>query len=493
MRAFDIENATKLHWRLSRLSYLRALVLVCLLATIQAAPIKAQETPTPSEPETSTGSVPPASAAIAATADSGTATDATLELRAKRDQVSGELQEIARTMQLSSEKAAELEKSIAELGKTTESLKTALIDSAKRRKDIEKQMSDGEQKLASIGLREDAIRKSFRERRSVLAEVLAALQRMGRNPPPALLVSPEDALGSVRTAILLGAVVPGIRHETEKLAADLKELIALRDSGKQEMEGLVAAMARRQEEERRMDLLIAENDRLARTNSLQLQAERKQSEALAERATTMEALIRSLENEISSVRQAAELAKAEEAKRDQMSEDQKARALEIARSELPDKNRIAPAYPFSELKQKLELPVAGETLRQFGDPDGTGHQAQGVVIASQPGSIVTAPADAWVVFAGNFRSYGQMIILNAGDGYHMVLSGMDRISTSQGKFVLSGEPLATMGEKRVASAAGLALETDRPTLYIELRKDGKPVDSRPWWLGGNSGKAQNDS
>lgn len=493
MRAFDIENATKLHWRLSRLSYLRALVLVCLLATIQAAPIKAQETPTPSEPETSTGSVRPASAAIAATADSGTATDATLELRAKRDQVSGELQEIARTMQLSSEKAAELEKSIAELGKTTESLKTALIDSAKRRKDIEKQMSDGEQKLASIGLREDAIRKSFRERRSVLAEVLAALQRMGRNPPPALLVSPEDALGSVRTAILLGAVVPGIRHETEKLAADLKELIALRDSGKQEMEGLVAAMARRQEEERRMDLLIAENDRLARTNSLQLQAERKQSEALAERATTMEALIRSLENEISSVRQAAELAKAEEAKRDQMSEDQKARALEIARSELPDKNRIAPAYPFSELKQKLELPVAGETLRQFGDPDGTGHQAQGVVIASHPGSIVTAPADAWVVFAGNFRSYGQMIILNAGDGYHMVLSGMDRISTSQGKFVLSGEPLATMGEKRVASAAGLALETDRPTLYIELRKDGKPVDSRPWWLGGNSGKAQNDS
>ncbi len=86
-----------------------------------------------------------------------------------------------------------------------------------------------------------------------------------------------------------------------------------------------------------------------------------------------------------------------------------------------------------------------------------------------------------------------MIILNTGDGYHMVLSGMDRITTGQGKFVLSGEPLATMGEKRVASATALALETDRPTLYIELRKDGKPVDSRPWWTGGDSGKAQNDS
>lgn len=466
------------------------LLLALGLPTLLSLDATAQNVPEPAT-ETATGSVPPD---VGGNKDgNGVATDATLELRSKRDQVSGELQAIARTMQLSDEKAVELEKSIEALSKTTESLKSALIESATRRKDIEKQISAGEQRLASIGVREDAIRKSFRERRSVLAEVLAALQRMGRNPPPALLVSPEDALGSVRTAILLGAVVPGIRHETDKLAADLKELIALRDSGKQEMEALVAAMANRQEEERRMDLLIAENDRLARTNSLQLQAERKQSETLAERASTMEALIRSLENEITSVRQAAELAKAEEAKRDQMSEEQKARTREIARSELPDKNRIAPAYPFSELQHKLELPVAGETLRQFGDPDGTGHQAQGVVIASQPGSVVTAPADAWVVFAGNFRSYGQMIILNAGDGYHMVLSGMDRISTSQGKFVLSGEPLATMGEKRVASAAGLALETDRPTLYIELRKDGKPVDSRPWWLGGNSGKAQNDS
>ncbi|TPP07380.1 murein hydrolase activator EnvC family protein [Rhizobium glycinendophyticum] len=466
--------------------------MACGLAAIPVVHIAAQEAGVPSEPEASTGSVPPNVDALART-EANAPADAALELRAKRDQVSGELQNIARTMQLSTEKAAELEKSIEALSKTTQSLKTALIDSAKRRKDIEKQISEGEKNLASIGVREDAIRHSFRERRAVLAEVLAALQRMGRNPPPALLVSPEDALGSVRTAILLGAVVPGIRHETEKLATDLKELITLRDSGKQQMDALVTAMAGRQEEERRMDLLIAENDRLARTNSLQLQAERKQSETLAERASTMEALIRSLENEITSVRQASELAKAEEVKRNQMSEEQKARTREIARSEVPDKNRIAPAYPFSELQQKLELPVAGEVLRQFGDPDGTGHQAQGAVIASQPGSVVTAPADAWVVFAGNFRSYGQMIILNTGDGYHMVLSGMDRISTSQGKFVLSGEPLATMGEKRVASATGLALETDRPTLYIELRKDGKPVDSRPWWVGGDSGKAQNDS
>lgn len=444
-----------------------------------------------------TGSTPPAAETgarvPATTTPEVPPTNAEVELRTKRDQIGRELQDISQTMRLSNDKAAELQKSIDALAKTTESLKTALIESATRRKDIEKQITSGEKRLADIGIREDGIRASFRERRAVLAEVLAALQRMGRNPPPALLVSPEDALASVRTAILLGSVVPGMRHQTDKLAADLKELIDLREAGKTEMDQLVAAISSRQEEERRMDLLLAENDRLARTNTLQLQAERKQSEALAERASTMEALIQSLENEILSSRQAAEMARAEEARRDQMTEEQRTRARELAQFGLPDKNRIAPAYPFSDLQQKLELPAAGETLRHFGDPDGTGHQAQGMVIASSPGALVTAPADAWVVFAGNFRSYGQMIILNTGDGYHMVLSGMDRISTSQGKFVLSGEPLATMGEKRVASATALALETDRPTLYIELRKDGKPVDSRPWWVGGDSGKAQNDS
>ena len=486
------DTAAVIEGRRRKASLAMACVLAGLLASASPLSTRAQQTPTSGTGET-TGALPTAAAQTGDRLVAEPAPDPALELRAKRDQVSSELQEIAASMKLSEEKAAELQKSIEELEKTSESLKTALIESAKRRKDIEKQISQGEKRLADIGLREDQIRASFRDRRAMLAEVLAALQRMGRNPPPALLVSPEDALGSVRTAILLGAVVPGIRHETDELAADLEELIALRDAGKKEMDGMVAAIANRQEEERRMDLLVAENERLARTNSLQLQAERKQSEALAERATTMEALIRSLENEITSVRQAAELARAEEAKRNQMTEEQRARALELAQSGLPDKNRIAPAYPFSDLKQKLELPVAGETLRQFGDPDGTGHQAQGVVIASQPGALVTAPADAWVVFAGNFRSYGQMIILNTGDGYHMVLSGMDRISTSQGKFVLSGEPLATMGEKRVASATVLALETDRPTLYIELRKDGKPVDSRPWWVGGDSGKAQNDT
>ncbi|AGS23902.1 murein hydrolase activator EnvC family protein [Rhizobium etli] len=419
--------------------------------------------------------------------------DPAAELAAKRDQTRAELETLSKTISLSSDKVSELQQSISNLEKSTQSVRQALIDSAARRKGLEKQILESEKKLADLGVKEDGIRRSLHERRGLLAEVLAALQRMGRNPPPALLVTPDDALASVRSAILLGAVVPGIRKETDKLAADLASLAALQTASAAEKARLTATMTDSIEEERRMDLLLAENDKLSRSSAAELQAEKKRSEELAGKATSLEGLVASMESEIASVREAAAAARQAEENRKLLTDEQRAQAKALAESGVPDKNRIAPAYPFAELRAKLELPVAGDILRQFGDADGTGHEAMGMTVATNPETVVTAPADGLVVFAGAFRSYGQMIILDAGDGYHLVLSGMDTINTRQGKFVFAGEPLAVMGAKRVASATALALETDRPTLYIEFRKDGKPVDSRPWWTAKDTGKARNDS
>ena len=81
-----------------------------------------------------------------------------------------------------------------------------------------------------------------------------------------------------------------------------------------------------------------------------------------------------------------------------------------------------------------------------------------------------------------FRNYGQVLILNAGGGYHVVLAGMDRISVNVGQFVLTGEPVAVMGGG-VASrrAAGGVRAPSQPVLYVEFRKDGTPIDPSPWW------------
>ncbi|MCS0457156.1 MULTISPECIES: murein hydrolase activator EnvC family protein [Rhizobium] len=441
---------------------------------------------------------PPASTASGAAAATTTVVaqppaDPAADLAKKRDETRAQLEALSKTIGLSSDKVAELQKSIADLDKSTSSVRQALIDSATRRKSLEKQILESEKKLANLGVKEDAVRGSLHERRGLLAEVLGALQRMGRNPPPALLVTPDDALASVRSAILLGAVVPGIRKETDKLAADLANLSSLQAASAAEKSSLTATMTNSIEEERRMDLLLAENEKLSRSSAAQLDAERKRSEDLASKATSLEGLVASMETEIASVREAAAAARQAEENRKLLTDEQRAQAKALAESGVPDKNRIAPAYPFGELKAKLELPVAGDILRQFGDADGTGHEAMGMTLATNPETVVTAPADGLVVYAGAFRSYGQMIILDTGDGYHLVLSGMETISTRQGKFVFSGEPLAAMGAKRVASATALALETNRPTLYIEFRKDGKPVDSRPWWTAKDTGKARNDS
>jgi murein hydrolase activator len=414
-------------------------------------------------------------------------------LEAKRDETRAEFDALSKTLSLSTDKTKEISAAIAALDKSSANIRQALIESAARRKRFEADLKASENKLAGLKVKEDGIRASLHERRGVLAEVLAALQRMGRNPPPALLVTPEDALGSVRSAILLGAVVPGMRAEADRLMGDLKALSDLQGEALAERTKASQAMTASLEEDRRMSLLLAENDKQSRESAAELSAERQRSEQLASRATSLEGLIGSLEGEISSVREAMQRAREEEERRNQLTAAERQKAQELAESGVPDKNRIAPAYAFSSLKQKLALPVEGDLLRSYGDPDGTGHPAKGITLASGAGAVVTAPADGLVVFAGAFRSYGQMIILNVGDGYHLVMTGMDRVNVRQGKFVFAGEPLAAMGEKRVASATALALETDRPTLYIEFRKDGTPVDSKPWWSAKETGRARNDS
>ena len=415
------------------------------------------------------------------------------KLATERSDKQVELDQVQNSIALSEEKITSLQAEIEALSGDTARLKEALVASAERRRALEAEIATSETRLETLSNEEAALKASLNEERDVLADVLAALQRMGRDPPPALLVAPGDALDSVRSAILLNGVVPEMRARMETVLADLRSLQSVKAEQQAARDALAGDLDSLAEESQRMDLLIAENEKAGATSSEALEAERRQAEVLAARATDLNGLIASLETEITSARNAALLARQEAEKRQQMSEAQRNEARLRALSSAPDKNRIAPAYPFSDLKARLHLPVAGDILRRYGDPDGTGHDATGITVAARPGALVTAPADATVVYAGRFRSYGEMVILNVGDGYHIVMTGMDDLKVHQGDFVFSGEPLAVMGATRIASAATMALETDRPTLYIEFRRNGKPVDSQPWWVDNTDGKARNDT
>src|SRR5262249_39735070 len=147
---------------------------------------------------------------------------------------------------------------------------------------------------------------------------------------------------------------------------------------------------------------------------------------------------------------------------------------------LKDPGRLAPSVAFAAARGTLPLPVNGGKIREFGVTDRLGGTEKGLSIATRSDAQVTAPCDGWVVYAGPFRSYGQLLILNAGGGYHILLAGMERISVDLGQFVLTGEPVAVMGAGS-QTAAVVAVGSGQPVLYVEFRKDGAPVDPSPWW------------
>src|SRR6185312_6242602 len=125
-------------------------------------------------------------------------------------------------------------------------------DVAARVRGIETKIAETEARLRPLDAREQEIRGSLESRRSEIVEVLAALQRVGRRAPPALLVRPEDALQSLRTAMLLGAVVPEMRARAEKLVADLGELVSLRKSIGAERDRMAADRDKLREDQTRL-------------------------------------------------------------------------------------------------------------------------------------------------------------------------------------------------------------------------------------------------
>ena len=390
--------------------------------------------------------------------------------------------EAARAQQKSAAEAQDkLKADIAAIGQDRSKLNQQLIDIAARVRGIETKMAAAEARLRPLDAREHEIRSSLDSRRSEIAEVLAALQRAGRRAPPALLVRPQDALQSLRTAMLLGSVVPDMRARAEKLVADLGELVGLRKSIAAERDRMAADRDKLNDDQARLAALVDERQRQQSSVEKDMAAEAARAVALSRQADNLQGLIAKMEQDLKSAAKAAEIASQRGAPAPLNGKPNLAA--------LKDPGRLSPAIAFASAKGLLALPVNGRKIRNFGGSDGVGGVEKGISLATRPGAQVTTPCDGWVVYAGPFRSYGQLLILNAGGGYHVLIAGMERISVNIGQFVLTGEPVATMGSTtRVASI--LAANASQPVLYIEFRKDGTPIDPGPWWAANEGEKVR---
>ena len=301
----------------------------------------------------------------------------------------------------------------------------------------------------------------------------AAHRPAGRRPPS--WCRPEDALQAVRSAMMLGAVLPEMRMQAEALAADLAELVRLRKQ-------------------------IAERARPASAATSLALARRPPAPVAADRASARSAGGR---REGARRRAPARRRAGPPGRRSQGADRQaragprtapgtaprggsQRRAQGAGRPARPGRAQgPRPADPGDRVRVRQGHAAAagqrGAEFREFGAADGLGGTEKGLSIATRPGAQVTAPCDGWVVYSGPFRNYGQLLILNAGGGYHVLLAGMERISVDLGQFVVTGEPVAVMGGGRTVGRRRRDRLSSQPVLYVEFRKDGTPVDPGPWW------------
>ncbi len=354
-------------------------------------------------------------------------------------------------------------------------LNQALIDTGERVRAAENRAAQAEDRLVTLRTTEEAIRGSLSGRQAVIVEVLAALQRLGRRPPPAVLARPEDMLQAVRTAILLGAVLPELKAEAELLASDLAELARLRDAAGRERESVSAELKTLDEERERLAALVAARQQQLQLAERSVAAERERSAQLAARAQSMRDLVEGLDKEIAEANRQMEAARLA---RDTQSREARER---FAAAAALGPARLAPKIPFPETRGALPLPVSGTLAVPFGAPDGFGGTTRGMSFQARPKALVSAPADGWVAFAGPFRSFGQMVILNTGSGYYVLLAGLQRLDVELNQFVLAGEPLGVMGESAAPGDTPLDGDRSGPVLYVEFRKDGASIDPGPWW------------
>lgn len=376
-----------------------------------------------------------------------------------------ELGEIRQSISLSRERVAFLAQQVERLKKDQHALSDALIKAAKIERAVANDIAEREEKLKKMIVKRIQVDQSLKGRRAEFAEVLAILERIGLNPPPALMVRPEDVLTSVRSSVLLGAILPQMQEKIQVLTESLKELTNLSNAIAREYGALKTKMQNQAEQRKNLELLLDKKAKLQKRSEEELTEQQQKNISLLKKAQSLEELILEL--------------------------DRQSKLSSNISVQVRKNLQLLEQSSFESRKGSLLFPVLGKKIQRINNSSQI--TRFGEMIETESEAVVVAPADALVAFAGPFRSYGQLIILNVGNGYHIVLIGMSKINVTQGQFVLSGEPIGMMAMQFIANSVALDIGKTAPILYIEFRKQGKPVKPTPWWRTEKTKRNQNDS
>jgi murein hydrolase activator len=415
-------------------------------------------------------------------------------------------------LEATEKRSKELQKDLDKIAAERQRINARLVETAKLIQQSEAQLNLIEQRLGELAAQEKQLVGQLEQSHGKISAVLGAMLRMGRNPPPVMVTSPKDVLSAFRSGMLSTSVFFELKGEAFSLSEKLSELVRVMTSIREESDKLRRETARL--DDARVRLAGAQEEK--RQSLAERQAELTQvRQAAAEFTKNVADLgeliakldkevqektgLGSYEREIAAAAPAAPTAPALEpssasAKPPPASTaslspaiptDDPSSSVVLAptgdRMAMLTPGRIKPALPFTEAKGLLPLPAQGRRVLTFGEKTQYGSQSKGLVLETRHGGQVVSPSDGWIVYAGEFRSYGQLLIINAGGGYHILLAGLSQIDVQLGQFVLAGEPVGVMSTAAKTTTAGKT-QDNAPILYIEFRKDQRPIDPDPWWV-----------
>ncbi|MDW3204685.1 MAG: peptidoglycan DD-metalloendopeptidase family protein [Alphaproteobacteria bacterium] len=406
--------------------------------------------------------------------------------------------------ELESERARsrELEKQAQSLARELEELRMQLVSVARDTQERENLVSNLEVQIADLRAETERRRQVLTERHSQLTGTLSALTGLSADAPRAFFLYPGEPMDAVRGSILLQSAAPVLGRRAGVLRDDLAALEAVRADLNDKLDRLSQQDAALTQDRARLESLMVKKRALYEQTAQQSRAANERLRELTEKSADLKELMAALEaerisrevEEAERFRAQQEALAAAEAAANRASEQAappqadgtdaaQLAALAIAPTRRPDGIRAFPA------EGVITPPSVGDLIQRYGQDTGYGQTAKGIVIETRPDAAVLSPFDGKVVFAGPFRDLGPILIIEHDGGYHTVLAGFARIDVAGGHWVLAGEPIGIMPHANTVVSeftGGKSLGSGtRPRLYMELRREGHPVNPLRWITAGS--------
>ncbi len=358
------------------------------------------------------------------------------------------------------EERAKLAEQREAVARELKQLRQEMILAARDTQEREGIVSRLESQLKALESEKADRRRALIERQTSLSGTLGALMRLSRTPATAILLRPDPPLDTVRSAVLMKAAVPSLRDQADILHEELAALEAVEQDIGTKLATLTRAEDELADQRNRLEDLIARKRQILDETTAAVDSAQQRVQALASKAESLRDLLASLSQE--------EAPRAPKAPETETAGEEPDVAVIVASK--PDGLRPFPT------NGHITRPVNGDIISRYGDDTGFGQTSKGIVIRPRAGAQIVAPFDGRVVFAGAFQTLGNILIIEHSGGYHTVLAGFSRIDSVAGQWLLAGEPVGIAAQTFTAVAGS----ENRPGVYIELRRDGQPVNPLKW-------------